>query len=147
MPYNMPKGWKLADQETVYLSNLRFSISPAIPHYWAKWKPGLAAEADSAGRAAVAEIEEFTLEEILHALRTVYGSKPDPTRRLELLQDKDGRLPKYVSIQKAAEWCRVSKRRMQQLTEMENPRLRYAGGKGHRSILVADLIAYRTPEK
>jgi hypothetical protein len=147
MLYNMPEGWKLTEQETMYLSHLGFSISPAIPHIWAKWKPGLAAEADSAGRAAVAEIEEFTLEEILHALRTAYGAQPDPTRRLELLHDKDGRLPEYVSIQKAAEWCRVSKRRMQQLTEMENPRLRYVGGKGHRRILVADLIVYRTPEK
>jgi hypothetical protein len=147
MPYNMPEGWKLSDEETNYLSNLCFSIVPAIPHYWAKWKPKLAPAADSAGRAAVAEIEEFTLEEILHALRTVHGAQPDSTRRLELLYDKDGKLPKDVSIQKAAEWCRVTPRRIQQLTEMKNPRLRYVGGKGHRRIIVADLIAYRTPEK
>jgi hypothetical protein len=143
MLYNMPEGWKLTDQETVYLSHLCFSISPAIPHVWAKWKP--AAEVDSAGRAAVKEIEEFTLEEILHALRTTYGAKPDPTRRVELLYNVKGEVPKYVSMKRAQEYARISERRMQQL--LTEGRLRFAGGKGQRRILTDDLIARYPPEE
>ena len=147
MPHNMPKGWKLTDQETIYLSNLTFSFRPAIPSFWARWKPGLSAEAESAGLAAVKEIERFTVEEILHALRTVHGAKPDSTRRLELLCDENGRLPKYVSIKKACEYARVTERRMRQLIEGDEPMLRSIGGKGHRRILAADLINYFPPEK
>jgi hypothetical protein len=121
MPYNMPEGWKLSDEETNYLSNLCFSFRPAIPSFWARWQPGLSAEAESAGLAAVAEIERFTVEEILDALRTVHGAKPDSTRRLELLYDENGRLPKYVSIKKACEYARVTERRMRQLIEGDEP--------------------------
>ena len=51
------------------------------------------------------------------------------------------------SRQKAASLVHVTPRRIQQLTEMKNPRLRYVGGKGHRRILTDDLIVYRPPEK
>ena len=89
--------------------------------------------------AAMAELEEYSLPEILHALRTTYGAKPDPTRRLELLHNAKGEIPKYVSIQKAAQYARVSERRLQQL--IAEGRLRCVGGKGHRRILTDDLIA------
>jgi hypothetical protein len=143
MLYNMPQDWKLTDQETVYLSHLCFSISTAIPHVWAKWKP--AAAVDSAGRAAVKEIEEFTLEEILHALRTAYGSQPDPTRREELLHDRNGRLPEYVSMKKACKYARITERRMRQL--IAEDRLGAVGPKAHRRVLVADLTDRYPSEK
>jgi hypothetical protein len=139
--YNMPRGWKLTDEETLYLSHLSFSISPAIPHM--KWKPS--AKVVSAGRAAVAEIEQFTVEEILHALRTTHGAKPDPTRRLELLHDERGNLPETVTQSKACKYARVTDRQMRRL--VAEGRIRFKGGQGNRHYLVADLIDNWPPEK
>jgi hypothetical protein len=72
----------------------------------ALWKP-MAAYFE----ASMAEIEEFTMPEILHALRTTYGAKPDPTRRLELLHDKNGRRPEAVTLAKAGEYRSTPARR------------------------------------
>jgi hypothetical protein len=147
MPYNMPQDWTVSGEQTYALSHLCFSVSAkvAIPHTMAKWKPGLAAQVDSAGRAAVAEIEEFSLEEILHALRATYGAKPDPTRRLELLQDSRGKLRETVSLRKACEYAARTPRRIKQL--IADGKVETRGAKGNRRILVADLIRYYPPEK
>ncbi len=142
----MAKDWKLTAEQKAYLGRLSIWVDQSAAERTAELRRLSAAFGESIA-ASIAEIEEHSIPEILHALRKTYGAKPDPTRRLELLHDRNGQLPKDVSIQKAAEWCRVTKRRIQQLTEMKNPRLRYVGGKGHRRIRVADLIVYRPPEK
>jgi hypothetical protein len=104
-----------------------------------------AAAIASAMEAGFKEIEEYSLPEILYALRTTYGAKPDPTRRLKLLNDTDGQLPQSVGMKTAGRYARVTQRRINQL--VAEGRLRAVGGKGHRRVLITDLIAYYPPEK
>jgi hypothetical protein len=69
----------------------------------------------------------------------------DARRRLELLNDLDGQVPKYVTVSKAAKYGRVTARRIEQL--VTDSKLRAVGGKGHRTVSVSDLISYYPPEK
>jgi hypothetical protein len=152
--YTVPKDWTLTPEQRAVLERLGISIQDAIRPLaemvqsaaeQQRQIAAICAAAKTGAEATIAEIDEYSYPEILHALRTTYGAKADPTRRLELLHDKDGRLPEFVSIKKAERYARVTERRIEQL--VAEGRLRAVGGKGHRRVLVADLIKYYPPEK
>lgn len=147
--YNVAKDSKLTPQQKHVPDQLRiaFEQSEAL-------RKSVLAAIGAETPAALAEFAQYNMSEVLHALRTTYGTKPDPTRRLELLHDINGKLPEYASVQKAAQYARVTPRRIREL--MSLGRLHYVGGKGHRRVLVAGrkdhferlgLIDYYPPEK
>ena len=100
-------------------------------------------------RLAVITVEKTTAglarQHVVRAVEATHGAKPDPTPRLELLHDKDGKLPETVSLRKACEYARVTKRRIEQT--IADGKVKAVGGHGHRRILVASLIRYYPPEK
>jgi Asp-tRNA(Asn)/Glu-tRNA(Gln) amidotransferase A subunit family amidase len=156
--YDVAKDWKLTPEQQTLLKNAaaeaadhhQREIAAALENAQADYQREIAALAEAAAAAmkeAIAELEEYSMPEILHALRATYGAKPDPTRRLELLFDKNGQLPEYVSMKKAREYARVSPRRIQQLTAGDERTLRTVGIKGHRRVHVGDLTAKYPPEK
>lgn len=131
---------KLAgDENRVFLAS-QVAFKVAVEYGWAK----TLMERSTVKMMLSTYTAQWAGEALSGELESPVGLDTRP-RRLELLHDKDGKLPETVTLRKACEYSARTPRRIKQL--VADGKLETRGAKGNRRIVTADLIRYYPPAK